>query len=188
MDATLCDAVPTAASDDEEVWAFLDLVVQPSFYSDPSLPLYEPYYWQAAVQLGYPAIAIDHLADLLVYPDADTATSFIIPGPGKTPVFDPGAMPDISAWLTAEGERLMFLYGENDPYTAAAFDIGDARDAHRFIVPGGNHLSRLADLSPPEREVAFGALASWAGVSPIHADRARAPRMLLRGHRWFMRR
>ncbi|WP_437941939.1 S28 family serine protease [Sorangium sp. So ce341] len=188
MDATLCGAVPTAASDDEDVWAFLDMVSQPSFYSDASLLVYEPYYWQAAVQLGYPAIATEHLADLLVYPDADTATSFITPGPGKTPVFDPGAMQDISAWLTAEGERLMFLYGENDPYTAAAFDVGEARDTHRFVVPDGNHLSSLGDLSPPERDIAFGALASWAGVSPIDVDRARAPRMLLRGHRWVMRR
>ncbi|WP_437726392.1 S28 family serine protease [Sorangium sp. So ce861] len=180
MDATLCDVVPTAASDDKDVWAFLDLVNQPSFYRDPYPVTYEPYYWQAAVQLGYPAIATDHLADLLVYPDADTAESFIIPGPGKTPVFDPGALQDISAWLTAEGERLMLLYGENDPYTAAAFDVGEARDSHRFVVPGENHYVSLLDLSPPERDIAFAALASWAGVSPADVGRARAPRTLLR--------
>ncbi|WP_437674546.1 S28 family serine protease [Sorangium sp. So ce131] len=186
-DASLCDVVPTPASDDNEVWAFLDEVSQPAFYADPSIPEFEPYYWQAAVQLGYPAIARDHIADLLVYPDADTAASFIVPGPGKTPVFDPEAMPDISGWLAAEGERMMFLYGENDPYTAAAFDIGAARDAHRFVVPNGNHGSLLADLPPPDRDVAFASLAAWAGVPSIQLDRGRAPRTLRRDRRWLTR-
>ncbi|AUX48009.1 tripeptidyl aminopeptidase [Sorangium cellulosum] len=186
-DASLCEAVPTAASDDDEVWAYLNQVSQPSFYADPFLLTFEPYYWQAAVQLGYPAIATEHLADLLVYPDADTATSFIVPGHDKTPVFDPGAMADISEWLTTEGERVMFLYGENDPYTAAAFDVGAARDAHRFVVPNGNHGSLLADLAPPERDVAFAALAAWAGVPSTQPDRVRAPRTLLRDRRWITR-
>jgi hypothetical protein len=184
--ASLCADVPTAASSDDEVWAFLEQVASPSLWADPSLLALEPYHWQAAAQLGYPGVAEAHLADLLLYPGIDAPPAFIVPGPGKAPAFDPGAMQDISRWLAAEGERLLFIYGENDPYTAGAFELGQARDAHRFIAPEGNHGAVIDDLAPADRELALGALEAWTGVAP-RRDAGLLPRTLLRGRRWITR-
>ncbi|WP_437317541.1 S28 family serine protease [Sorangium sp. So ce385] len=185
-DSSFCARVPNAASDDAAVWAFLDEANAPRLWSDPYLFAMEPYYWQAAAELGYPSFAEEHIADLLLYPGANVPTSFVEAGPGKTPRFDPRAMQDISAWLTTEGERLLFIYGENDPYTAAAFDIGAARDSHRFIAPGGTHGAVILSLAPADQALALGALESWTGVAPIHRDPS-ALRPLLRGRRWMTR-
>ncbi|XXX77478.1 S28 family serine protease [Sorangium sp. So ce134] len=186
QDSSFCARVPTAASDDAAIWAFLGEANAPLLWSDPYVLAIEPYYWQAAAELGYPSFAEDHLADLLVYPGANVPTSFIAPGPDKTPLFDPAAMQDIAAWLTTEGERLLFIYGENDPYTAAAFDVGAARDSHRFIAPGGTHGAVILSLAPDDQALALGALESWTGVTPIRRDPA-ALRPLLRGRRWMTR-
>ncbi|WP_437876783.1 S28 family serine protease [Sorangium sp. So ce513] len=185
-DASFCERVPTAASADGDVWAFLNEANEPYLWSDPYLAVYEPYYWQAAAELGYPGFAEEHLADLLVYPGANVPTSFVQPGPGKTPVFDPEAMQDVSAWLTAEGERFLFIYGENDPYTAAAFDLGAARDSHRFIAPNGTHGAVILALAPADRSLALGALAAWTGVTPEPPPRSTL-RPLFRGRRWMTR-
>ncbi|KYF67219.1 S28 family serine protease [Sorangium cellulosum] len=185
-DSSFCQRVPTAASDDGDVWAFLDEANAPHLWSDPWLLNVEPYHWQAAAELGYPGFAEAHLADLLLYPGANVPTSFVQPRPDSTPVFDPGAMQDVSGWLTAEGERFLFIYGENDPYTAAAFDVGAARDSHRFIAPGGTHGAVILALAPADQALALGALAAWTGVTPSRPSEA-ALRPLLRGRRWMMR-
>jgi hypothetical protein len=165
-DASLCAVLPTAVSSDDEVYGFLDQVVSTFNWSDEELTAMEPYYWQAAVQLGYVGIAEAHLSDLLLYPGADVATTFIFPGPGKTPVFDPAAMQDVSDWLTTEGERMLFIYGENDPWSAGAFELGQAQDSYRFFVPEGNHGASISELPPAELQMALDALEAWTGVTP----------------------
>jgi hypothetical protein len=167
FDASRCPDIPAPAATDDEIWAFLNDILSPTEWSDPALLTFEPYYWQAATQLGYPAVEEAHLADLLLHPKFDVATSFVIPGPGKEPVFDSGAMEDVTGWLSAEGERILFIYGENDPYTAAAFELGGAKDAFRFVVPEGNHSAKIVDLPEADRDAALHALEAWTGVAPV---------------------
>ena len=166
FDASRCADIPAQAASDDEVWAFLDEIAPPAQYWDTRVLNYEPYYWQAATQLGYPALEEAHLADLLVYPHFDVAASFVVPGPGKAPTFDPGAMEDIASWVSAEGERLLLIYGEDDPYTAAAFELGAAKDSFRFVVPQKNHRAKIVDLPAIDRDAALHALEAWTGVEP----------------------
>lgn len=182
QDASLCAEVPTAASTDDEVWAFLDQVDPPLFWADEELITFEPYYFQAAVQLGYPAVDEANVADLMMYPGLDVPSSFIVPGPGKDTVFDPGAMTDVADWLATEGESMLFLYGENDPYSAAAFELGGAKDSFRFFVPEGNHGSEILDLPAADRDAALEALEAWTFVTPVVPDQ-RAPMSLRRAMR-----
>ncbi|MBK9262838.1 MAG: aminopeptidase [Polyangiaceae bacterium] len=167
FDASLCPNVPTAASTDDEVWGFLHEIASPLLWSDPNVLAYEPYYWQAAVELGYPALEEGHIADLMQYPGIDVPSTYIVQDPGKTPTFDPSAMKDISDWLSTQGERFLFVYGANDPYTAAAFDPGAAKDSYVFVIPGENHSASLLDLAETDRNVAFDALERWTGVAPV---------------------
>ncbi|AKT41256.1 S28 family serine protease [Chondromyces crocatus] len=181
-----CAFIPTAAASDTDVWDFLGIVAGPSFWSDNVMSFYEPYYWQAAVQLGYPAHAEANVADLLVYPGFDVAASYV--APGKTPVFDPDAMLDIADWLATEGERMLFIYGEDDAYTAAAFDLGGAQDSYLLVEPGGTHGATLSTLTPSDRQVAFAALEAWTGVAPSPPSQSlMAPRASrwIHGDRWL---
>jgi hypothetical protein len=166
QDPALCATIPGPMAGDDEIWAFLDEVNAPRQQSDDWLLAYEPYYWQAAVQLGAPAIDEAALSELLMYPGADVPATFLVPGPGKDPVFDPAAMTDIAAWVAAEGENLLMIYGEYDPWTAGAFELGDATDAHRLFVAGGNHSAKILDLSADDRALAFARLEAWTGVAP----------------------
>lgn len=159
-----CAIVPPVGADDDEVWAFLDAVAAPSYWSDEQTVAYEPYFWQAATQLGYPAYDEGDVADLLMYPGVDVAATYVLPG--KDPVLDVDAMPQVASWLTTEGRALLFVYGENDPYTAAAFDPTGAEDTHRLIAPGENHGAKIVDLAPADREAALAALGRWSGVTP----------------------
>ena len=164
-DESICPEVGAEPPTDDDVWTFLDEVASPSLWSDEDFLTYEPYYWQAATELGFPAVEESHVADLLQFPGIDAAETFLTPG--KTPVFDAAAMQDVSTWISAEGERLLFVYGETDPYTAAAFELGNAKDSYRLLAPGKNHSASIVDLVEPDRAKALDALEAWTGVTPV---------------------
>lgn len=45
---------------------------------------------------------------------------------------------------------MIFIYGENDPWTAAGVTwLKEKKNIHVFIQPGGSHLARISTL--PER-------------------------------------
>ncbi len=161
-----CDKIPGPVATDDELWAFLDEYNPLRQQSDDSLLAFEPYYFQAAVELGAPAIHEAPLADLLMFPGADVPATFVVPGPGKDVIFDPAAMADIAGWVAAEGDRLLLVYGENDPWTAAAFELGAATDSFKMFAPGGNHGSKIASLEEPDRVLAYQRLEAWTGVVP----------------------
>ena len=116
-------------------------------------------------------MARDHIDDLL-QTDAPDPEEGIIPE-GATAVFDPTAMPDIADWVATEGERLMFIYGEWDPWTGGAFELGDAVDSYLFVDGGGTHSASIGSLAGDDEEQAWGIIARWSGVEP--AKRATEP-------------
>ncbi|MDC0718774.1 S28 family serine protease [Nannocystis bainbridge] len=181
--ASLCDAVPGPAADDDAIWAFLQKVSAPS--SDPDLLRYEPYYWQAATQLGGVACDESWVADLLLFPGFNVPRNFIVPGPGKTPApFDPEPSQDVADWLATEGERVLLIYGENDPWSAGAFELGDASDSYVFHAPGENHGALIGDLAEADRAQAIAALEAWAGTR-AGSDRLVRPRPMRETLRQF---
>jgi hypothetical protein len=152
----LCADLPPTTAGDDELWTALQTFNATSFWADTRFPDFEPYFWQSAVELGGPAFEQAHLTPLLLHPGVHVPATFVLPGPGKTPVFDPQAMLDVSEWMATEGEHLLFVYGERDPWTAGAFDPSGATDAHLFVEPMGNHAASIAGLAEADREAALG--------------------------------
>jgi hypothetical protein len=131
--------------------------------SDGFFDAFGPYFYQAATQLGYPALSRENVADLLrATADHDRG---ILPE-GTTAAYDPFPIPDVAAWLTSQGSRILFVYGQWDPWTAGSFDPGGAADTHVFFVPEGTHHALIASLAADDREKAFDILERWTGVKP----------------------
>lgn len=169
QDPSLCDVVPGAGATDDEVFSFFDQVGLPLFSTDPYVLGFEPYYWQAYTELGTPGVDTAHIDDLLTI---DPKALDDLPSIEPEPTFDPAAMEGVSQWLSTEGSRILFIYGENDPWTAAAFDLGGAQDSYKLLQPGGNHGSSIGGLSEADRQTALSALEAWTGVKPEPAPPA----------------
>jgi hypothetical protein len=157
-----CASLPSTAVSDDDLIALVDAVVGFYFASDEGIEAYMPYYLQAARQLGYPAYPEGHLVGLL-HPGSYTAPAYVLGGLDAT--YDPTAMPAVSAWLDQEGARMLFVYGENDPWSASPFDPGGAEDAFVLVVPEGTHGAAIADLGETDRAIAIDAVRRWGGVA-----------------------
>jgi len=160
---TYCPMVPLPSATDDAMWKFLDDVSPVSDNRDERIAQFEAYYFQAYLQLGYPDGGAMYLDPYLRYTDADYLNAL----PTAQPAYDGGAaMLDIDDFVRTRGERLLFIYGEWDPWTAGKFELGDARDSSLFIQPQGTHGSRITRLPAADRDAAFAKLEAWTGVKP----------------------
>ena len=165
-DASLCPDVPTPASSDQEIFDFIDTVASWTFYSDQGLEPYVPYFYQASRQLGWPNVAqTPWLRGLQRYREAGSAPAQT--PPAIRPRFERHAMRDIDRWVRTQGKQLLFVYGENDPWSAEPFRLGrGTRDSASYYQDEGNHGSNIAGLDAGDEAAAIRRLARWAGVAP----------------------
>ncbi|MCY1032447.1 S28 family serine protease [Corallococcus sp. BB11-1] len=166
-------SIPEPTATDEALFATLDYEVGLDNFADPGLDAYAAYYYQAALELGWPRPYEEHLGALIHHPGTDTGD--VYSPPGIPFVFRPEAMPDIQDWVSVHGERLMFIYGGLDPWTAAAFVLGNAQDSFLYKVEGGNHGARISHLPPDVQATAKAHINRWMGVAPLK----RAPKVSL---------
>lgn len=162
-----CPGVPSVAATDGELWDFLQGVAPVRDASDARMAAFEPYFWQASTQLGAPGTDETALSDLLMYPGFDVSWSYVMPGPGKDPVYDPAAMQDIKTWMADEASAMLFVYGERDPWTAGMYEVDPGHDVHRLMAAGANHSADISQLSDEDRAFAYARLEAWTGVTPV---------------------
>ncbi|MFC3986869.1 S28 family serine protease [Actinoplanes siamensis] len=156
-----CAAVPAGTATDDELYGWIDTVAGWSFYTDQGLEPYFPYYYQAASQLGWPSLRFEHLRGLRHYPDLYTANSSL-PAELRR-AHNPLPMLDVDFWVRTAAERMLFVYGQNDPWSAERF-TPSKRDSALYVAPGANHGANIARLSPEDAAQATAALRRWAGV------------------------
>lgn len=172
----LCPMVPPLTSDDNQLFAFLDRVSPVSASDDTKIAFFEAYYYQSYAQLGYPDGGTDYLVPYMHYTEEDYAKE--LPTTVE-PTYDAASMRDIDDFVEHRGDRLLFVYGQWDPWTGGKFAKGNATDSSVLIQPKGGHNARIADLELSDREEAFAKLRNWTGVTPQTARLRRAGKVLV---------
>ncbi|MEV6394837.1 S28 family serine protease [Streptomyces sp. NPDC051907] len=160
-----CASIPDAATaTDQQIYDSIDAISGFSFYTDQTLSTYTPYYYQAGTELGSPNIKQPHLNGLSRY-GYQPPRNFV---PRDIPMrFKPWVMDDVDQWVKHKAQRMMFVYGENDPWGAEQFRVGKgSRDSYVYTAPGANHGANVAGLVPEQKAKATAAILRWAGVAP----------------------
>jgi len=152
--------------------------------SDLYVDAFEAYYYQAAYELGYPDGGGAFLDGLTRYTDADYDGIYPVGAP--IPTYTPAAMADIDQWVQTEGTRLLFIYGEWDPWTAGRYALGGATDSISVTAPQMTHGAGFGSLTSADRAAGYAKLEAWTGVTPgaqksvrsgRHAGRVEPPRI-----------
>ncbi|MEU6606613.1 S28 family serine protease [Streptomyces shenzhenensis] len=178
----VCDTVPADAehATDQEIWDSVDAISGFSAYTDQGLEPYTPYYYQAGTQLGAPTIHFPYIEKKYIKYGYQPPRNFV---PRSIPMkFQPHAMRDVDTWVRHHATRMLFVYGQNDPWGAERFRLGHgARDSYVLTAPGMNHGANVAGLVADEKALATARVLEWAGVaSPAVAADPSAARPLAR--------
>jgi hypothetical protein len=155
--------VPPITASDDEMWEFLDQVSPVSDNADERVGQFDAYYYQAYSQLGFPDSVPAYLEPHMMFGDPDYYGAL----PTALPAYDGAvAMRDIESFVKERGNRLLFVYGEWDPWTGGPFELGAATDSRLFVQAQGTHGARLSRLASEDRSAAFAKIAAWSGIEP----------------------
>ncbi|GAB2877812.1 S28 family serine protease [Streptomyces mayteni] len=158
-----CADIPETSVSSAELYDYFESTT--GWGSDQELDAMAPYYYQAATQLGNPLYSADHLAGLVRHPELFYSAAFVPPDI-ELPEFDNGAVTEVDRWVRHEGERLLFVNGEDDPWSAKPFELGPgSEDSYVLTAPDANHATAgIGTLAPEDRELATTTLLDWAGL------------------------
>ena len=134
-------------------------VSNPNYFSDAGISTYGPFFYQALTEIGYydyDTTPFDTLLTVLHDPDY----KFSVP-PGTDPVFDPQSMQEVQKWLNSDGNEMIFIYGELDPWCASAVELNGKTNSLRMIKKGGDHRTRINSFPPEEKEQILQRLEDW---------------------------
>jgi len=155
-----CSTIPSCGATFQELTDHLTEVLWMYTFSDFYLEYLKPYVYQALTETGYPAYKTDHLSDLLLYA-TNPGAEFFFPGT-FTSSYNPAPIHDINNWLKTDGDNIIYIYGEIDPWSAAMFEPADETNAIRIIQPGADHSVRIRNLD--KKDLVIETLEDWLRI------------------------
>ncbi len=157
-----CSAIPGEGAAPQEMFDHLKGIVSLSSYTDRAFN--SAAMKQFATELGYYRYATKNVIDLLSEGENDYPNNVFGPQDADL-TFDPTFMEDINKWLLTQGNNILYIYGENDPWSAPHLEYLGATNAEMFWVKNGNHFSFIRTLSEAQQEQVLQTLESWLGLT-----------------------
>ena len=157
-----CDSIPVPARSPGEMVKHLDMVAGIDWLSDEGIDRYLPFYYQAMTEIGFYGYDVDPFGGLVSVSE-DITFTFTCPA-GVECVYDPQPMEEVDHFLRHDAHRMLFIYGEYDPWSAPAVQPSGENDVVVIFKPQGAHSSRIGNLPPDLQEKALGLLGKWMGI------------------------
>lgn len=162
-----CEQIPGSGSSVSAIYYALNSVVGFDYYSQEEMDKYYPAYYHMLTECGYYGFVTDHISDLLTTDDHYSNDIFAPSGVDLT--FNAGVMPSVISWLQNQGDHIIYIYGANDPWGAAAIELNGSASALKIVQPGENHNVQLSDLD--DIQEVYDSLESWLDV-PVYPQAA----------------
>ena len=153
--------IPGPGATEAAMIEHLAQVVRLHYDSDVYRDYFKAYVYQVLTETGSPKYEPYHLFDLLEESEVDVRVSYDFP-PNMEFTYRWESIPDVLQWAAAEGDGIIYIYGEVDPWTAGAVDLNGPADALKVLQPGADHGVRIGDLD--EEGLVLQRLETWLGI------------------------
>ena len=156
-----CSSIPAADAPIDTLLDHFVEVVGLGFYADASMNAYASHYYQAGDEMGYYGFQTAPFKGLLEEITEAEPTAIFMPGEGKMG-FQPGFVEDVFEWTQGGADKMIYIYGAIDTWTATGVPVSEEVDAQWYIMPGKDHGSaRIRNLPASDREALLSQLRTW---------------------------
>ena len=153
-----CAAVPDSTASTQQLFNHLNNVVSYDFYSDATYEYFKPAFYQFMTELGYYGFVKSHVEDLLVTEKNANNLRF---GPENTVMTFQPYLQEVVDFLDKKGNKVLYIYGALDPWTACGYTPTSKVDALRVDKKDGSHRTRISSFSKEEKELIYAKLEQW---------------------------
>lgn len=95
--------------------------------------------------------------------EKDLTFDFTLPK-GVKGDFNSSSMQAVNKWLQSDAEKMLFIYGEYDTWSATQVDLNGNNKCKKFINPEGAHRTRIHSFPPKIQEEIIASLENWLGI------------------------
>ena len=160
-----CEEIPDANAEPEELFNHLKKASSFSYFDSISISTNLPFYYQAYTEIGYYGYETNDLADLLEYNNDNNYVSSIFFAPKNVELnFDENLMVNINDFIQNNGNNMLYIYGENDTWSASAIEIGTNTNSVKMVKKGGSHRTRISSFEGEEKEKIYSTLEKWLDI------------------------
>jgi hypothetical protein len=153
--------IPAPGAQPEEMVDHLAQVVRLHYKSDTWRDYFKAYIYQVLTEIGSPSFEPYHLYDLLEGGGTDVREAYDFPRDLEFP-YNWATVPDVLEWVATEGDEIIYIYGEVDPWTGGAVTLSAGVDALKVVQPGADHQVKIMDLDEGARVLET--LERWLGM------------------------
>lgn len=157
------DKIPADNSSIDVIFDYFIKVLEPDYFSEQSSFL--SFNVQTIKEMGYYGYDIEPFKK---YMDITTATGYfkqlMLPEELRHYEFDQTLYQKVVDFLTDNDPKMIFIYGEWDPWTATGptwLKDRHKENIHIFIQPNGSHASRIGSMPAPMKEEILQLLQDW---------------------------
>ncbi|MGN0258126.1 MAG: S28 family serine protease [Bacteroides sp.] len=158
---TPISTIPASNSSDEALFKHLMEISEPGYFDLQTSTA--SFFVQAARELGYYGYDTRPFKKYLTIKSSkDYLRRLMLPEELREMPFDKRLSRRIKKFLKKEDPKMIFIYGQNDPWTAAGVTwLKGKKNIHVFIQPGGSHLARINTLTEEQQQEAKQLLKQW---------------------------
>lgn len=158
---TPVSSIPAATASDDELFAHLLGISNPDYFIADSPTA--SFFVQAARELGYYGYDIKPFRKYLsIKSSKGYLHRLMLPEELKDMPFDKTLSKKITKFLKENDPKMIFIYGQNDPWTAAGVTwLKGKKNIHVFVEPGGSHRARINTLPETEKKQAMELINEW---------------------------
>lgn len=157
-----CDSIPEPGVTSEKAINHLDDVAGIDWVADQGIAGNQAFFYQALTEIGFYGYDLTQFDGLIEGLDHGLFT-FSAPE-GVECVFDPAPMQEVDNFIRHHADKMMFIYGEWDPWSAPAAQVTGRDGVKKYIKPGGSHGSNIYNLPEEMKEDVFKTLEQWLDV------------------------
>lgn len=159
-----CSKIPDADATLETVLGHFMDVSGLAFFSDRDVAYFGSHYYQAGTQMGYYSYESAPFKDLLKALPTDPNPSAIFMPEGTKAQLS-GDLPKRTAeWLKDQGNNFIYIYGENDTWSATGVEPSKKTNSLWVIMEGKHHgNARIKNMSQENKDAVEAKLEKWLG-------------------------
>jgi len=144
----LTNKVPSKDVGVDSLFNHLLKVSNPSYFAIEEMEGIKSFFVQAARELGYYGYDTKPFKKYLSIRNAEGYLSRIFLPAGLKIKYNKTKSKQVKKFMKNTDEKMLFIYGEWDPWSATAFEVYNPNQA-KVVKPGGSHSTRINNL-PPE--------------------------------------
>ena len=160
---TPANTIPSCDADDDTIYKHFMAISEPSYFAKGGKN--ESFFVQAARELGYYGYDIHPFKKYLsIKSSRGYLKKLMLPEDAKHIKFDKTLSKKITKFLKKSDPKMVFIYGEIDPWSAAApmwLDTSKKKNMHMFVQPRGSHRARINTLPEEMKQEAIRIIKEW---------------------------